>query len=311
VSIIALFTKRAHMTSSAGSVQAKQCDKDYQDATRRELWYHIKGWSHQRPCWGAFCTLFASLLILWAPVCLLQSGIVPGSTLWAGLVIGGLLCAMGLVELFAPAQAQVAGAAGVVLSLVSLIAALGGFGMGMLLGVIGSSYAVAWRPESKTGMRPVFWSVLGCSMTLVIGMVILVSRGTLAVAAPLVGPYTTTTGRAECHNIHSTPAISQVDHRTLVELSHTEYCTSSNVVTTQHVLGRTIRITQASVTSRGITSETVAAHTSLEHSSDGTLTASNGLEGNIAETIETNVTAQILFGHAESTTISGISFSIS
>jgi hypothetical protein len=226
-------------------------------------------------------------------------------------VVGGLLFAMGLIALFAPTQAQVAGAAGAVLSLVSLIAALGGFGMGMLLGVIGSSYAVAWRPERKTSMRSVFWSVFGCSMAMAVGMTILVTRGTLAVAAPLVGPYTATTGRAECHNIHAMPAISQVDHRTPVELSYTGDCTSSNVVITQHVLGRTIRITQATVKSRGITSETLATHISLEYSSDGSLAGTNGLEQNVAETIETNVTSQILFSHAESATISGVSFSIS
>src|SRR5205085_1723093 len=102
----------------------------------------------------------------------------------------------------------------------SLITALGGLGTGMLLGIIGSSYAVAWKPEKKIGSRPVFWLVLGGSITTLSGMMILVTNGILAVAAPLAGPYTSVAGRVKCFNTHAVPAISQVDHRTPVILSH-------------------------------------------------------------------------------------------
>jgi hypothetical protein len=217
---------------------------------------------------------------------------------------------MGLVELFAPSQALVAGAIGVVLSLISLITALGGLGVGMFLGVIGSSYVVAWRPKSNTGSRPVFWSVFGCSMAVMLGMVTLITRGTLAVAAPIAGPYTSTTGRSECHNTHAVPAISQVDHRTPVLLSHSDLCITSNVVITQHVLGRTITITQARVTSRGVTAETVTSRTGSADDSDGSLSVANGLTEDIAVTRDTNVTSHILFSHVERVTASGISFSI-
>ena len=290
--------KKAQKTSFAGSTRA----------LTRGRWYTIKYWCHQRPCWGAFCVLAAGLLILWAPVCLLQSTIVTGSTLWAGLVVGGLLFAMGLVELFAPSQALVAGAIGVVLSLISLITALGGLGVGMFLGVIGSSYVIAWRPQS--GSRPVFWSVFGCSMTVMLGMVALITRGTLAVAAPIAGPYTSTTGRSECHNVHAVPAISRVDHRTPVLLSHSDICVASNVVITQHVLGKTITITQARVTSRGVTSETVASRTGSADDTKGAISAANGFTEDIAVTRDTNVTAHVLFSYVESVKVSGISFSI-
>jgi hypothetical protein len=218
---------------------------------------------------------------------------------------------MGLIELFAPSHALIAGAIGVVLALVSLITALGGFGIGMLLAVIGSSYAVAWRAERKSASRPVFWCVLGCSMTMAVGMIALVANGKLAVAAPIAGPYTSTTGRSECHNTHAVPGISRVDHRTAVEISHSEYCISSNIVITQHVLGRTIKITQATATARGITSETVASHTDVESTTDGTLSADNGLQSDRAVAISTDVTAQVLYSHVESATATGISFSIS
>jgi hypothetical protein len=220
---------------------------------------------------------------------------------------------MGLVELFAPSHALVAGAIGVVLALVSLITALGGFGIGMLLAVIGSSYAVAWKPERKTSSRPVFWCVFGCSMTIAVGMITLVANGKLAVAAPMVVPYTSTTGRSECHNLHATNAISRVDHRTVVEVSYAEYCMASDIVITQHVLGRTIKITQASAISRGVTSEIVASHTDVENTTSGTLAASTpdkGLQFDTAVDIATNVTAKIMYSHTESTTVTGITFSI-
>lgn len=308
MNIITGFKKRANLSSSTGSAQVKLRDEDYQDGG---LWYQIKHWSHQRPCWGAFCVLVASILILWGPVSLLQSPIISPGTLWAGLVVGGLLFVMGLIELFAPSHALMAGSIGVVLSLVSLIAALGGLGMGMLLGVIGSSYAVAWRPANQTGSRLVFWSVFGCSIAMVLGIVTLATRGTLAVAAPLAGPYTSFSGHIECHNIHSIPAISRVDHQTPVELSYSGYCTSSNTVITQHVLGATIRIAEATSTSRGITSETVASHAGSDHSTNATLSVANGLQADRAVEIEDNVTSQVLYSNVESVTVTGASFSIS
>jgi hypothetical protein len=218
---------------------------------------------------------------------------------------------MGLIELLAPSHALVAGAIGIVLALISLLTALGGFGIGMLLAIIGSSYAVAWKPESQAGSRLVFWSVFGCSIATASGMILLITNGAMAIAAPIVGPYTSTAGRVECHNTHTIPAISQVDHRTPVLLAHIDFCTSSNVVITQNVLGRTIRITEATVTSRGITSETVASHVDITDSTNSTLSAANGLEQRVAMNINTNVTNQTLFSHTESSTVTGSLVTIS
>lgn len=215
-------------------------------------------WYDQRPFWGAFCVLLAGLLVLWGPIYLLQSSYVPAETLRGGLEVGGLLFAIGLVQLFAPSYALVAGAIGVVLSIVSLITALGGFGVGMLLGVIGNSYAIAWQAKSKGRSRRVFWSVLSCSLVIVVGMVTLIAKGKLAVAAPIVRPYTVTFGRSECHNVHTVPAISSVDHRTAVNLFRADVCIDSHVVITQHILfGHTITITETSEILQNVTSEVV------------------------------------------------------
>jgi hypothetical protein len=53
---------------------------------------------------------------------------------------------MGLLPLFVPGYALMAGAVGLVLSLISLLVAVGGFGIGMILGLIGGALCVAWKP---------------------------------------------------------------------------------------------------------------------------------------------------------------------
>jgi len=310
VNVITHLKKRTKMASSTRLARTSPLADNSQTSTNSR-WYRIKHWFQLRPCWGVFCVLFASILMLWGPLFLLQSPIIPPSSLWAGLVVGGLLFAMGLIELFAPSYALVAGAIGVVLSLVSLITVLGGFGLGMLLGIIGSSYAVAWKPERKIGSRLVFWSVFGCSMAVVVGIMALITKGALAVTAPVAMPYTSFTGHLECHDVHALPAISRVDHRTPVEISYIGHCVSSNVVITQHVLGATIKITEATATSSGITSETVASHVALGHTTNATLSVANGLQSDIPVEIEDNVTSKILYSHSESATVTGATLSIS
>ncbi len=54
---------------------------------------------------------------------------------------------MGLLSMLVPRYALVTGAIGFVLALVSLLTAtVGGFGIGMILGIIGSALCVAWKP---------------------------------------------------------------------------------------------------------------------------------------------------------------------
>jgi hypothetical protein len=87
-------------------------------------------WRKQRPFWGAILLVLAGSLVLWGPVSCFQFATLAGSTLWAGLLIGGLLFIMGLLQLFLPSNASMAGAVGIILSLVSLIVAAGGLGGG-------------------------------------------------------------------------------------------------------------------------------------------------------------------------------------
>lgn len=118
-------------------------------------WSRFRLWRKTRPFWGSILMMLAGLLILAGPAALLQLAFLPGSLLWAGLLVGALLFTMGLIQLLMPSYALITGAIGVILSLISLIVAIGGFGVGMLLGIIGGALGVAWRPVAGPA-RPRF-----------------------------------------------------------------------------------------------------------------------------------------------------------
>ena len=219
-----------------------------------------------------------------------------------------LLFAMGLVALFAPGHARVAGAIGVILSLVSGITALGGFGIGMFLGIIGSSSLIAWHSGQKISNRLVFWSVFGVSMVLMLSMVILVMGGMLAVATPMAGPFTASIRRIECHTNRTVTTFSRIDHRTPVLLFSSDVCTLSGIVLTRHVLGITVTTTEASVTQKGVMTEASSVRVGREQ--DVNLVATNVGETSDVS-VQTDVTLQILFQSTQSLTIQGISASLS
>jgi len=102
-------------------------------------------WRHTRPFWGAVLMIVAGMLVLWGPVGMMSFALLPGSMVWAGVLVGSLLSLMGVLQLLVPSYALMTGAIGIVLAIVSLLVALGGIGIGMLLGIIGGSLSVAWR----------------------------------------------------------------------------------------------------------------------------------------------------------------------
>src|SRR5437660_4736093 len=102
-------------------------------------------WRRTRPFWGAVLMIVAGMLVLWGPVGMLSFALLPGSMIWAGVLVGALLFLMGVLQLLVPSYALMTGAIGIVLSIISLLVALGGIIIGMLLGIIGGSLSVAWR----------------------------------------------------------------------------------------------------------------------------------------------------------------------
>ncbi len=62
-----------------------------------------------------------------------------------GILVGAILCALGFIQLLCPYYALPTGILAIICALVSLMAAWGGFGIGMILGIIGGAQGVAWR----------------------------------------------------------------------------------------------------------------------------------------------------------------------
>lgn len=111
-------------------------------------WGRFKRWRRSQPFAGSILLILAGILVLIGPLSLVALAFL-GNMIWAGLLVGGLLLVMGLIQLFAPYYSIITGSVGIVLSLVSFVVAVGGFGIGMILGIIGGALGVAWRPVAR------------------------------------------------------------------------------------------------------------------------------------------------------------------
>lgn len=109
-------------------------------------WSRFRLWRHTRPLAGSLLIIFGASLMLAGNVVFLPLALLVNS-LWPAFLVGGCLLVMGVIPLFLPSYAVITGSIGIVLSLVSLlVASFGGFGIGMLCGIIGGALSIAWRP---------------------------------------------------------------------------------------------------------------------------------------------------------------------
>ena len=113
----------------------------------------FRQWRRSRPFWGGLLLLLAGLEMLLIPLTgVLARGqiklvIYVGIGGVFGILIGALLIACGLALWFSPVHKTFYAIAGLLLSLLSFIGTnLGGFFIGMLLGIVGGSLAFAWTP---------------------------------------------------------------------------------------------------------------------------------------------------------------------
>ncbi|GAA1761785.1 DUF6114 domain-containing protein [Streptomonospora arabica] len=112
-------------------------------------------WRRSRPFWGGLLVLLAGIVIVAAPALnpldlIVQQGIAGISGYFAGL----LLMAVGVLVWLQPPQRVFYGVAAVLLSLVSFVTSnFGGFGFGMLFGLVGGALAAAWVPHRERTAR--------------------------------------------------------------------------------------------------------------------------------------------------------------
>lgn len=115
-----------------------------------QSWSKFRLWRRTRPLWGSLMMIGAGLIILVGASFFLSLAFLV-QAIWPAFLLGGLLLAMGVIQLFLPGYAVITGSIGMVLSLVSLlVASFGGCGLGLLLGVIGSALSIAWRPVKRS-----------------------------------------------------------------------------------------------------------------------------------------------------------------
>jgi hypothetical protein len=118
-------------------------------------------WRRSRPFWGGLLLMLGGLEMLLIPLTgVLARGqiklvIYVGIGGVFGILIGALLIACGLALWFTPVHKTFYAIAGVLLSLLSFIGTnLGGFFIGMLLGIVGGSLAFAWCPGAAAEPEP-------------------------------------------------------------------------------------------------------------------------------------------------------------
>ncbi|MGW9210256.1 DUF6114 domain-containing protein [Embleya sp. NPDC055664] len=108
----------------------------------------VRRWRRTRPFWSGVYLIAGGLEILAVPLSPLPVMISLGIAGIASLAIGVILIVAGLFMWFAARHRHFVGIFAMIVSISSFVAAnLGGFLLGMLLGVLGSAMGVAWRPN--------------------------------------------------------------------------------------------------------------------------------------------------------------------
>ncbi|TCJ20072.1 hypothetical protein E0L93_03775 [Rubrobacter taiwanensis] len=107
--------------------------------------------STERPKLGLTLLTLAGLLILWMPLVIYIQEIGQFSLVFGGVVIGGIVLGSAILGWIYPQRVQIFGVVGMIFSILSLIGALGGLVIGMLLGIVGGSLCAAWAPKNPSG----------------------------------------------------------------------------------------------------------------------------------------------------------------
>ncbi|MFC7440702.1 DUF6114 domain-containing protein [Laceyella putida] len=104
----------------------------------------------KRPKLGLTLVCLSGLAILWIPVNLYWMAFVPGSFVFAGILFGVLVLSCGVIGWLMPQYVRLLGAFAMILSIMSMIGALGGLIIGTLLGIVGGALCIAWGPASPS-----------------------------------------------------------------------------------------------------------------------------------------------------------------
>ncbi|GAA0580807.1 hypothetical protein GCM10010172_77140 [Paractinoplanes ferrugineus] len=119
---------------------------------QRSAFWH---WRHARPFWGGLFVFLSGaeiFLTVWAPLPVIVHVGMQG---FIGYLLPILIAVLGVLLLLNPAQHLFYSLVAAVLTLASwLTSNLGGFIVGLVLGVVGSALAFAWSPDKYRAEYP-------------------------------------------------------------------------------------------------------------------------------------------------------------
>src|SRR5579871_4533719 len=119
----------------------------------RRAW---RDWRRGRPFFGGLFTILGGVFMLYGPITAYRFVFAAPNTVGLGIAVGAAVTVLGLFFWFAPPLRQIVGVLVVLLSLLSLITSdLGGFVIGMVLGLVGGSLGFAWMPVES--WKPHAW----------------------------------------------------------------------------------------------------------------------------------------------------------
>ncbi|MCK2215454.1 DUF6114 domain-containing protein [Actinomadura sp. ATCC 31491] len=110
-----------------------------------------RAWRRSRPFWGGLLVVAAGLELLAVPLALsaLPAAVMFG-TVGAGYAISLIMVIAGVLIWSQPGQRVFLGLVAVLLSMASFVYSnLGGFFLGLVLGVLGGTLTVAWTPVGR------------------------------------------------------------------------------------------------------------------------------------------------------------------
>ncbi|WP_349879919.1 DUF6114 domain-containing protein [Micromonospora sp. HUAS YX12] len=121
--------------------------------TAARAWRTFRHWQRSRPFWGGLFIILAGVEML-ASTRLTLNGLSfsSGATGLLALLIPGILVTCGVLLWLSPAQRLFYSIVAAITAVYSLIGLnLGGFFLGLLLGIVGSALAFAWVPAAPAG----------------------------------------------------------------------------------------------------------------------------------------------------------------
>jgi hypothetical protein len=120
----------------------------------RWAWRWFRAFRRTRPFWGGLWLGLGGWDILRFNLGPLHAVVAAAFNGVAGWLIGGGMILCALIAWAAPQKRVTVGVIGTILAVVSLIASnLGGFFLGLILGVVGGAMTVAWGPKKPRRSR--------------------------------------------------------------------------------------------------------------------------------------------------------------